>query len=116
MALRGQLKRTFGPLALTSTTTTNIYNNSSSLIYDVLMQILVTNKTGSSHTFSLWLGASGANAAGTELYSGVVVPANSTTVLWFSPGLKITSTEYLVGGADANTSLTITGMGEQVVS
>lgn len=113
--LGGQLKRTFGPLALTNTLTTNVYNNTSALIYDVLKQIMVTNKTSGPVTFSLWLGATGANAAGTELFVGQSVPGNTTSFFYFQPGLKITSTDFLVGGASAGTSLTITGMGEQVV-
>lgn len=114
--LGGQLKRTFGPLALTTTLTANVYNNTSALIYDVLKQLMIANKTGSSITFSLWLGATGGNVAGTELFSGIIVPANTTSFFYFQPGLKMTSTDFLVGGASANTSLTITGMGEQVVT
>jgi hypothetical protein len=113
--MAGTLKRTFGPLALTSTLTTNVYNNTSALIYDGLKQINVANKTGSAATFTLYLGATGANAAGTELFTAVSVPANTTSTFTFYPALKMTSTDFLVGGASANTTLTITGMGEQFV-
>lgn len=113
--MAGTLKRTFGPLALTNTLTTNVYNNTSALLYDTIKQINVCNKTAGAVTFSLWLGANGANAAGTELFTAVSVPANTTSVFYFSPGLKMTSTDFLVGGASAATSLTITGMGEQNV-
>lgn len=113
--LGGQLKRTFGPQALSATYTTNVYNNASALIYDVLKQINVTNITGSPVTFRLFLGATGANAAGTELFFNQSIPANTTIPFYFQPGLKITSTDFLVGGASAGTSLTIVGMGEQVV-
>lgn len=116
MALSGQLKRTFGPLALTTTLTTNVYNNSSALIYDSLKQLVVTNKTAGAVTFTLYLGATGANAAGTELFTAVSVPANTTNNYYFQPGLKMVSTDFLVGGASANTSITITGIGEQVVT
>ena len=109
----GTIKRTFGPLALTNTTTTNIYNNASALIYDVIRHIHVVNKTASPATFSLWLGATGANAAGTELYNGQVVAANSVFDAYLT--LKMTSTDFLVGGASANTTLTIEGEGEQYV-
>lgn len=115
MALGGQLKRTFGPLALTNTYTTNVYNNSSALIYDVIKQINVANKSGSAATFRLFLGATGANAAGTELFFDVNIPIGATSSFYFQPGLKITSTEFLVGGSSAATALTITGIGEQVV-
>lgn len=114
--LGGQLKRTFGPLALTNTLTTNIFNDSEARIYNVLKQLMIANKTGSSITFSLWLGATGGNVAGTELFTGVIVPANTTSFFYFQPGLKMTSADFLVGGASANTSLTIVGMGEQVVT
>lgn len=111
--MAGTLKRTFGPVALSATMTTNVYNNTSALIYDVIKQINVANKTGGAATFSLWLGATGANAAGTELFSAVNVPANTTSTFYMN--LKMLSTDFLVGGASAGATLTITGMGEQVV-
>jgi hypothetical protein len=109
----GTLKRTAGPLALTTTMGTNIYNNTSALIYDKIEQIHVVNKTASPATFSLWLGATTANAAGTELFSAQSVPANSVYD-WFGL-LKMLSTDFLVGGAGTATALTITIMGEQFV-
>lgn len=112
--MAGTIKRTFGPLALTSTLTTNVYNQASALIYDVITHIAIVNKTGSAATFSLWLGATGANAAGTEIIGiAKVVPANDT-YHWYGR-LKMLSTDFLVGGASANTTLTITGEGEQHV-
>lgn len=107
------IKRTFGPVALSATLTTNVYNNSSPLIYDIIRQIRVVNKTASPATFSLWLGATGANAAGTELFNAQTVAANSSFD-WFGT-LKMLSTDFLVGGASAGTTLTILGMGEQYV-
>jgi hypothetical protein len=107
------VKRTAGPLALTNTLTTNVYNNTSALIYDVIKHIHVVNKTGSPATFSLWLGATGANAAGTELFNAQSVPANG--VFDYYGNLKMLSTDFLVGGASANTTLTITIEGEQYV-
>ncbi len=107
------IKRTAGPLALTTTLTTNVYNQSSALIYDIIRHIHIANKTGSAATFSLWLGATGANTAGTELFSGVSVPANSVYD-WYG-GLKMLSTDFLVGGASTTLALTITIEGEQYV-
>lgn len=107
------IKRTFGPVALSATLTTNVYNNGSALIYDIIRQIHVVNKTASPATFSLWLGATGANAAGTELFNAQTVAANSSFD-WFGT-LKMLSTDFLVGGASAGTTLTILGMGEQYV-
>ena len=71
------IKRTVGPVALTITMTTNIYNNTSVLIYDIIKHIHVANKTASAATFSLWLGGTGGNVAGSELFNAVSVPANS---------------------------------------
>lgn len=105
--------RTFGPLALTATMTTNIYNPASALVYDTIKHIHIVNKTAGAVTFSLWLGATGANAAGTELFNGYSVPANSTFDYYCS--LKMVSTDFLVGGASAGTSLTIYGEGTQSV-
>ena len=80
----------------------------------MIKHIHVANKTGSSHTFTLYLGATGANTAGTELFLGVVVAANSVYD-WYG-NLRMNSTDFLVGGADANTALTIEGEGEQFVT
>jgi hypothetical protein len=111
--MAGTIKRTFGPLALTNTLTTNVYNQGSALIYDVIKHIHIANKTAGAVTFSLWLGATGANAAGTELFNGQSIAAN-TCFDWYG-NLKMLSTDFLVGGASANTSLTIIGEGEQFV-
>lgn len=107
------IKRTVGPVALSATLTTNVYNNTSALIYDIIKHIHVVNKTSGPVSFSLWLGATGANAAGTELFNGHVVAANSEYD-WYG-NLKMLSTDFLVGGASAGTSLTITIEGEQYV-
>ena len=109
--MAGTIKRTFGPVALTAVMTTNVYNQGSALIYDVIRHIHVVIKTAGAVTFSLWLGATGGNAAGTELFNGRSVPANSEFDYYCT--LKMTSTEFLVGGASAGTSLTIEAEGEQ---
>jgi hypothetical protein len=107
------IKRTFGPLALTNTLTTNVYNQSSALIYDIIKHIHIVNKTAGAVTFSLWLGLTGANTAGTELFNAHSIAAQSEFD-WYG-NLKMLSTDFLVGGASANTSLTIVGEGEQYV-
>ncbi len=111
--MAGTLKRIVGPLALSSTLTTNVYNQSSALIFDVVKHIHITNKTAGAVTFSLWLGATGANAAGTELFIGQSIAANSSFD-WYC-NLKMLSTDFLVGGASAATSLSLVAMGEQIV-
>ena len=119
----------FGPVALTTTLTTNILNPAVTSMagpvgitigqpYLLLRHIRISNKTGSAATFSLWIGATGANAAGTEFMgTAVSVPANSS-VDWYAggPGLRLDSADFLVGGAGTTTALTIQGEGEVGVS
>jgi hypothetical protein len=106
-------KRTVGPIALSATLTTNVYNQASALIYDIIKHLHIANKTGSGATFSLWIGATGANAAGTEWFNALSVPANSVYD-WYG-NLKILTTDFIVGGAGTATALTIILEGEQYV-
>ena len=110
----------FGPLALTNTTTTNILNpptatggvnGGSSPMYIVLSHIRIVNKTAGAVTFSLWLGGTGGNVAGTEVIGTALSVAANSAFDWYG-SLRLDSTDFLVGGASANTSLTIQGEGE----
>lgn len=110
----------FGPVALTNTLTTNILNpptatggvnGGSSAQYIILRRINIVNKTAGAVTFSLYLGATGGNVAGTEIIgTGQSIPANS--YFPWSGYLRLDAADFLVGGASANTSLTIEGEGE----
>lgn len=110
----------FGPIALTATLTTNLLNpatltgginGGSGATYILLKHIRIVNKTAGAVNFSLWLGATGGNAAGTEVIGqGYSVAANSAFD-WYGL-LRLDSTDYLVGGASAGTSLSIEGEGE----
>lgn len=110
----------FGPVALSNTLTTNILNPptasggtgaGSSSQYIILKHIRIVNKTVGAVTFSLWLGATGANAAGTEVIgTGLSIAANSAYD-WYGL-MRIDAADFLVGGASAATSLTIQGEGE----
>ena len=114
--MAGTPKLLFGPLALTTTLTTNVYQGAggSALIYDVLTHVEIVNKTAGIVTFSLWLGATGANAAGTEIIGqGYAVAANSS-YHWYGRK-KIVSTQFIVGGSNTTTALSIQGEGEQYV-
>lgn len=114
----------FGPVALTNTLTTNILNpptatggtnGGSSAMYIILRHIRIVNKTAGAVTFSLWLGATGGNVAGTEVIGqGKSVPANDY-IDWYGY-LRLDSADFLVGGASAATSLSIEGEGEIGVS
>ena len=110
----------FGPVAMSATLTTNILNPGtitggvgmgSGDIYLVIRHIRIVNKTASAVTFSLWLGATGANAAGTEVIGqGLSVAANNF-IDWYGL-LRLDVADFLVGGASAATSLSIQGEGE----
>lgn len=114
----------FGPIALVTTMTTNILNpptatggvnGGSSAQYIILRHIRIVNKTGSAATFSMWLGATAGNVAGTEVIGqGTSVSANSF-IDWYGM-LRIDSTQFLVGGAGTTTALSINGEGEIGVS
>lgn len=108
--MAGTIKRIFGPVALTNTYTNNVYNNASALIYDVIRHIHVANKL-LADTFRLYLGATGANTAGTELFFDYPVGAKLTYDYYGA--LKMVSTEFLVGGAATTLTLVIHAEGEQ---
>ena len=111
--MAGTLKRTFGPLALVAGAyTTNVYNNASALIYDVIRHIHVANKAAAD-TFRLYLGATGANAAGTELFFDYPVAAKQSYDYYCA--LKLVSTDFLVGGAATTLTLVIEAEGEAFV-
>jgi len=110
--MAGTIKLQFGPLALTTTYTTNVYNNSSALIYDVIRHIHVANKL-LADTFRLYKGATGANAVGTEMFFDYPVAAKQSYDYYGA--LKLVSTDFLVGGAATTLTLTIYGEGEQYV-
>ena len=114
----------FGPTALTTTLTTNILNPptasggvgaGSSAQYIMLRHIRIVNKTAAAATFSLWRGATGANAAGTEVVgNGFSVAANSAFD-WYGL-MRFDAADFLVGGSNTATALTIQGEGEIGVS
>jgi hypothetical protein len=114
--------QTFGPVALTTTLTTNIIapaaagasavGYTATATYIIIRHIRIVNKTGSAATFSLWVGATGANAAGTEFFNvGKSVPANDAVDYYGQLRLE-GANGFLVGGAGTATALTIIAEGE----
>lgn len=109
-----------GPVALSNTLTTNILNPAGAgsgtgytptASYIILHRIRIVNKTAGAVTFSLYIGATGANAAGTEFMgTAKSIPANSAED-WYG-SLRLDAADFLVGGAGAATSLTLEGEGE----
>lgn len=110
----------FGPVAMSNTLTTNILNPptaaggtnaGASSQYIVLKHVRIVNKTAGPVTFSLWLGATGANAAGTEVIGQALSVAANAAFDWYGQ-MRIDAADFLVGGASAATSLSIQGEGE----
>lgn len=109
-----------GPVALSNVLTTNILNPptaaggvgaGASSQYINLKHVRIVNKTAGPVTFSLWLGATGGNVAGTEVIGqGLSIPANSAYD-WYGQ-MRLDAADFLVGGASAAASLTIEGEGE----
>jgi hypothetical protein len=113
-----------GPVALSTTTTTNIYNppaltggtpSNASNAYVIIRHIRVVNKTTSAASFALWMGATGGNAAGTEVVAGGIASAGALTngvsvaaggVFDFYGQLRMDAADFLVGGAGTATALT----------
>jgi hypothetical protein len=112
--MAGKLVSLAGPLALTNTYTTNIYVPAGATLDAIIRHIHIANKTGGAVSFRLYIGATGANAAGTELFYDKSVAAND--VFDYYCARRLTSTTFLVGGASAGTALSIDIEGELVAA
>ena len=111
----------FGPVAL-GNIVANILNpgtttggvgmpSNSGNTYFILRHIRIVNKTASSATVTLYLGATGGSSAGTEFaFNGTTVAANSY-VDWYG-ALRMDTTDFLTGEASAATTLTFQAEGE----
>jgi hypothetical protein len=79
--------------------------------YLVLNHVRITNKTGGAVTVTLYKGATGGSAAGTEwAFQGVSIPANSY-VDWYGKA-RFDSGDFLTGVAGSASALTMTVEGE----
>ena len=110
--MAGTIKRIAGPAYLANAAA-DIYTPPASTIYTVIRHIHIANVTAGAVTFTLYIGATGGSAAGTELFKGYSVAANSSFDYYCAK--KLINTDFLSGLASAATSLTITVEGEQVV-
>lgn len=113
-----------GPKALSTTLTSDLVNpptltggtmpsggTSNTKTYLIIRHIRISNKTATAASFSLWIGATGGNTAGTEFMgTGQFVPANGY-VDWFGM-IRLDTTDYLVGGAGTTDALTLEAEGE----
>lgn len=116
----------FGPVAMSNVLTTNIINPALTALagiigftmtqpYVILRHIHIINKTVNAATFSLWIGATGGNAAGTEFIgTATIIPANMGFD-WYGLA-RLDAADFLVGGASALTTLTFEAEGEIGIS
>ena len=103
------LKRIAGPAYLASSVA-NIYTPPNAAVFTEINHIHIANVSAGAVTFTLYVGATGGSAGGTELYKAYSVAANSAFDLYCS--LVMASTDFLTGLASAGTSLTITVEGQ----
>lgn len=115
-----------GPIALTNVPTTNILNCAITALagpigfaipqpYMVLKKITIVNKLGVAVGYSLFIGASAANAPGTEyVASNKLVQPFDRDEVWCDT--RLDATDFLVGGASAVDALSIEIEGEIGIS
>lgn len=113
----------FGPIPLSAVLTTNLLNppaaaggvnGGASPQYILLRHVRVVNRANAVVNYSLWLGGSNGNVAGTEVIAQQKQVAAFGVDDWYAggPGMRIDAADFLVGGASAANSLTIEGEGE----
>lgn len=109
-----------GPVAIANATA-NILNpptltggvnaNPPASTYLIIKHIRVSNKTAAPVNVSLWIGATGASAAGTEFaWSATPVPANG--FIDYYGTLRMDVADFMTALASAATSLTFIAEGE----
>ena len=79
--------------------------------YYILRHIRIVNKTASAVTFSGYIGATGASAAGTEFLGNALSIAGNSYVDWYG-SLRLDTADFFTGVASSATALTIEAEGE----
>lgn len=100
----------YGPAYLASSATNIMQGGGgSSAVYDNVAGFVVTNEDTAQQTFSVWKGLTGASTGGTSLFKDYPIGAKQTLSFPFpGKGVKLTSTDYLVGLASAASKVAIT--------
>jgi hypothetical protein len=109
----GTLKRLAGP-AYIANAAANIYTVTAST-YDIVRHLHFTNKTGADATFSMYVGATGASAGGTEIFFTKTVKANDVYD-WYGALKLVGGTDFLTAVASAASTITVTVEGESFVT
>jgi len=106
---------------LSATLTTNLLNPGtitggvgmgSGNLRIIVTQVRATNRDSVPRTYSLWVGATGANAAGTAAFGAQAksVPANDSVTWYGRKALDVA--DFLVGGASVAAQITLEVEGE----
>lgn len=104
-----------GPAYIT-TSSDDLYNPASGT-FGLIRQIHLANtSTSTAVTVSLFIGATGAEAGGTEILKDYNIPIGKVYDLYFPGGLKLTNSDFLVGDASASSSVTATIVGEEYLA
>lgn len=101
--------KNYGPAYLASTAT-NIMQGGGGVagLYDNVCGITICNTDAAQQTFTIYKGASGGSAGGTELFK--LYPIGSGVTLSFpfpGKGIRLDTTDYLTGLASVASKLTI---------
>jgi hypothetical protein len=111
----------FGPVAL-GAAAANIVNpptlaggtglrGTNTNTYVILRHIRIVNKTGTAATFSLYVGATGGSAAGTEFMGNATSVAANSYIDWYGL-LRLDVADFLTGLASGASTLTFEAEGE----
>ncbi|HEY8879213.1 MAG TPA: hypothetical protein VIN03_16715 [Roseateles sp.] len=92
-------------------TLTGGVGSASTATYMILRHIRIVNRTGSAATASLFVGATGGSAGGTEFMSAAQSIAANSPIDWYGM-LRLDSADYLTGLASAANALTFEAEGE----
>lgn len=109
----GTLKRISGPAYLTASAA-NVYTPPNAAVSTVIKHIRLVNTDTVARTPTLYVGATGGSTGGTEILKDKSIAAKDTLDIYFSPGLRMESTDFLSGLADSASKIVITVMGEYV--
>lgn len=96
---------TDGP-AYVASTAADLYVASANTVARVTLIHLV-NTSGSARTVSIYVGATGGSAGGTELLGTYSIAANDYAQVWLN-GLALTSSQFITGVASAASAVTCT--------
>jgi hypothetical protein len=102
-----------GPISLSSTLTTNVLNPPTltggvnvggvAATYLIIKKTFIISKVGGDTTISFWLGATGANTAGTEVIGSQRSLPGRGVIECFDR-LRLDAADFLVGGCSAGGS------------